>query len=211
MLTGKTIGTGKFLRKKFFEYEFEGKWKASFGMPEKGSRWLIYGDSGSGKTEFAVQLAKYMTRFGKVFFLSREQGDSSSLQQCWKRNNMREVKSKIVLGVGYNMQELIVHLQAKRKIETVIIDSIDYMDMTAEEYKQLSEICNRKNIILVSWKEGKRPKSAAGRAIEYMVSVKIEVRDFVAFPRSRYGGNQPYIIWLEKAKDYHAFANVIEV
>ena len=38
--------------------------------------------------------------------------------------------------------------------------------------------------------------------VEVDVDIKVRVEGFVAFVRSRYGGNKPFVIWEEGAKKY---------
>jgi hypothetical protein len=38
------------------------------------------------------------------------------------------------------------------------------------------------------------------KKIKYMCDVKVEVKDYVAKIRSRFGGNKPFVIWDEGAK-----------
>lgn len=195
-----------FCRKKYKLLPFTGRFADSFGQPERGSRWLIYGPSGSGKTEFAVQLSKYFTNFGKVLYVSREQGDSSSLQLCFKRNKL-ERNTRIALGVDYDVTTLCAELDKTRNAyEFIIIDSLDYLLMTAEDYKHLNERYPAKTFVFISWMQGSRPKSAYARAIEYMVDVKITTKNYVAEPRCRYGGNEDFIIW-DKAQRYSKILN----
>lgn len=201
-----TLKMAAFCRKKYKVLEFEGFFADSFGQPERGSRWIIYGASGNGKTEFAVQLAKYFTNFGKVLYVSREQGDSSSLQLCFKRNKLHNNK-RLLLGIDYEIEDLIEGLKAARSAEFIIVDSIDYIKMTDADYKRLIETHPRKTFVFVSWQQGTKPKSAYARAIEYMVDVKITVKNFVALPRSRFGGNQDYIIWREGAAKHYKNLN----
>ncbi len=62
----RAISNRNFLNKKYKVAEFEGKWKASFGKPVLNGVWIVYGGSGNGKTSFLLELAKYLTQFGKV-------------------------------------------------------------------------------------------------------------------------------------------------
>ncbi len=201
------LKTNKFLKKQYSKLDFSGIWKDSFGLPERNSRWLIFGKSGEGKTEFSVQLAKYLSAFGKVLYVSREQGDSSSLQQCFARNGMQEVGNQVLLGIDMDFKALLSVLKKRTKHAAIIIDSIDYMRLTADEYKLLDQVCKKTTLIFVSWSDNKRPKSSAGKDIEYMCDVKIYVDRYVVLPRSRYGGNAPYIIWEEGAKKHHGWMN----
>lgn len=197
-----TLKMAAFCRKKYKVLPFEGYFADSFGQPERGSRWIIYGASGNGKTEFAVQLAKYFTNFGKVLYVSREQGDSSSLQLCFNRNKLVGNK-RLLLGIDYEINDIIAYLKEPRAAEFVIVDSIDYLKMTDADYKRLIEEHPRKTFVFISWQQGSKPKSAYARAIEYMVDIKITVKNFVAEPRSRFGGNADFIIWREGAKKHY--------
>ena len=62
----RAISVDELTRMKFIDMDFKGRWLASFGVPERSGIWIIWGNSGNGKTRFAMQLAKYMTQFGKV-------------------------------------------------------------------------------------------------------------------------------------------------
>ncbi len=202
----KIMTTKRFLKKKYKTFSFGGVFLDSFGNPEIGSRWLVYGESGQGKTEFAAQLSKYFTLFGKVLFLSREQGDSSSLQICFARNKFGET-NKLKLAIDYDFESLKKVLQEKRPPKVVVIDSIDYMRLTAMQYQELTELFPGMTFIFIAWAANGKPRSASAKAIEYMCDIKIEVRKYVAFPRSRYGGNEEYIIWADKARQFYPKLN----
>jgi predicted ATP-dependent serine protease len=199
----------KSLKNKLYKiYAFIGAWKDSFGQPEHGSRWLVYGHSGEGKTDFVVQLIKYMSQFGKCLFFSKEQSNKNSIWKCFDRHDLWDNK-KVSLIYDENFNYLIEKLNKRNYYKIVVIDSIDYLKMTEEHYKILDSYKD-KTFIFVSWQEGKKPKSSAGKAIEYMVDVKIQVDGYVAKPRGRYEGNLPFVIWEEGAKrsKKHAFLNI---
>ena len=74
---------------------FEGRWLASIGKPELRGCWLIWGASGSGKTTFALQLCKYLSRFCRVAYNSLEQG--LSLQRSIEQAGMGEAARRFVV------------------------------------------------------------------------------------------------------------------
>lgn len=202
----KVISAQRFAKKKFRVLPFEGVWRDSFGEVEIGSRWLIYGDSGHGKTEFACQIAKYVGQWGKVIYASAEQGESSSMQKPWTRNKMQE-RRKVELVSDFNFEELVEKITKTKRLKMVVVDSIDYLNMSKEQYVELDKVAKNVMLLFIAWADGKQPKSRAAKDIQYMTSVKIRIVDFVAFGRSRYGGNIPYVIYEEKAKEKHAFLN----
>jgi KaiC/GvpD/RAD55 family RecA-like ATPase len=203
----KTITIKRFLRKKFKLVPLAGAWQEAFGQPERGALWLVYGGSGGGKTEFAAQLAKAYAEHGKVLYVSAEQGLSSSLQMCVQRNGFADTKN-ISLGVGYDTLGLLTDLAARKKPpDTIILDSVDYLKFTREDLKQFQKQCPGMTIILISWEEGGKPQTAEAKALKYMAGIKVRVRNFVAFPVSRFGGNAPFVIWQKGAEPHHPWLN----
>lgn len=53
---------------------------------------------------------------------------------------------------------------------------------------------------MLSWAAGRKPLTQAAKDIEYMVGVKLFVKQYIVYPRSRFGGNQPFVIWEERAR-----------
>jgi hypothetical protein len=106
----------------------------------------------------------------------------------------------VKLAVNWTFLDVLECLKKPRSPEVVVLDSLDYLKFSADDYRLLDSLFPKKCFIIVAWSEGKKPKSQVGRDIEYMVDVKIRVKNYVAEPRSRYGGNIPYIIWPERAK-----------
>jgi hypothetical protein len=74
------------------------------------------------------------------------------------------------------------------------------MRLTTDQFKLLRKEFPRKSFIIICWSSNDKPKSQYGKDIEYMADIKIQVRKFKAFPASRFGGNQPFVIWEKKPK-----------
>lgn len=196
----RAIGISDFLAKQFDTYPFAGRWADTFGEPEKNFRAIVFGKPGNGKTEFIIQFTKYLAGFTKVYYNSFEQGISKTLQDALKRNDMMPVAGKVMFGNMETFDEMMERLASKNAAQVVVIDSRDYMKLTAEQFKTMIERHPRKAFIVICWEAGGKPKGEYGKAIEYFCDVKIQVRDFVAYPRSRFGGNQKFIIWDRKPK-----------
>ena len=67
-------GVREVLNMKFETLPFEGKWHDAFSTPERRGVWLIWGNTGNGKTSFVMQLCKELCRFGRVAYDSLEEG-----------------------------------------------------------------------------------------------------------------------------------------
>jgi nucleoside-triphosphatase THEP1 len=196
----KAIGITQFLEKSFDVYEIEGEWLDSFGEIEKNFKMSVTGDSGNGKTEFVVKLIKELClKFKtKADYFSYEQGHSKSLQSAIQRNNMEDVKGKVMFMTGGTFDELLTRLKRRASAKIVIIDSQDYSELSTKQYKELIKIFPKKSFIVVSWAKNEKPKNQAARDIEYMSCIKVFVKDFKAYPRSRFGGNKTFVIWDKK-------------
>lgn len=191
----RAIGVNEFLAREFDVYPFTSKWYDSFAEPEKNFRMLIYGKPGNGKTEFCIQLAKYMAQFTKVYYNSFEQGISKSLQDAVKRNKLEEVSGKVIFGDKETHEEMIQRLGNRNSPSVCIIDSRDYLNLTTKQYIELVELFPKKSFIIICWEANAKPKGEYAKAIEFMVDIKVHVRNFRAYPRCRFGGNKPFVIW----------------
>ena len=194
-IMSRSIGVAEFLARKFDVLPFEGKWKDSFAEPEKNFRMVVYGKPGNGKTEFCIQLAKYISQFKKVFYNSYEQGISKSLQDAIVRNNMEECKGRVMFGDRVNFKDLMAKLKGRNSAQVVFIDSRDNMGLTYHQYDRLVKTFPRKSFIIICWESSGKPKGEHGKSIEFMVDIKLHVRNYRAYPRCRFGGNRPYVIW----------------
>lgn len=181
---------------------FTGRWRASFGEPERGGSFLIWGNSGNGKTRFALQLCKYITKFGKVAYNSLEEGASLSMQMAFDELNMNEVSKKLILLDQEPIDELIVRLEKHKSPHVIAIDSVQYSGLTYAAYKALRARFPKKLFVLVSHADGKLPAGNVAKRIRYDSFVKIWVEGYRAQPLSRYGGGEPFIIWPDGAAQY---------
>lgn len=143
----RAIGISDFLAKEFNVYSFEDKFLNSFGEPETNFSALVYGHPKNGKTEFCIQLAKYMSQYTRVYYNSYEQGISKSLQDALKRNKMEDVSGKVIFGNKETYSEMIDRLSKKNSPMVCFIDSRDYMNLTAAQWFRLIEKFPRKAFI----------------------------------------------------------------
>jgi len=208
----KVLGTDQFSKKKFKLLEFEHKeFKGILGDIPKNFIMVIFGDSGNGKTEFCIQLAKFLTSFGKVAWLSYEQGHGYDLQKATTRNNMNEVSGKFYIidpsenlpaGVTF-FQDLDKYLNRRNSPDFIFIDSIDYTQFTWEDYVYLkNKYGKRKTFIFISHADGNKPKKSISKNIHYDGHIGIYVHKFIAYPsKNRFGGIEDYVIYDKRARE----------
>lgn len=207
---GKTITNKDFQKMRFECAAFDGEWLRSFGKPELRGSWLIYGDSGSGKTTFNLRLAKYLTRFGRVGYNTIEQGACESFKNAWfGLVNMDEVGNRIVLIEKETLAELRERLQKRRSPDIIFIDSLHYwLGFKINDYMSLLNDFPQKLFVFIAHEKGGEPKGDMAKYIRYNSDVKVHVEHFKAFVTTRFSnaetgdGTEPYTIWAEKANEY---------
>ena len=190
------------LTAKFKRLEFTGKWLDAVGRPQPTGSWFIYSEPKNGKTTFNMMISKYMTQFGRVIYLSYEEGISSTIQEALMRVNMREAGSKIVVAPGESMDELTKRLDKHRSPDYVVIDSIQFSDLSWDDYKNLKVRYPKKVFIYISHIDNGKPDGKTAVKIWRDANVIFRVEGFRAFPVSRFGGGNPIDIWPEKANEY---------
>ncbi len=208
----RAISNINVLAARFEVAEFSGEWLASFGRPELRGTWIIWGDSGSGKTTFTLMLCKYLANFGRVAYNSLEQGLSLSLQKAWERVGMIEAGNSVILLNKEELPELRARLNKRKSPEIIVIDSLQYLDQfTWKKFKDLKRDYPDKLFIFISQvdKAGNLADKLAVR-IRFDADIKIKVEGFKAFVTTRYEdsekgeGGADFIIWEQGAAEYWA-------
>jgi len=191
-------------KKKYVLLPFRNEWKSSIGIPEDRGAWMIWGNSGNGKSRFVMQLAEYLTNFGKVLYNSREEGTSYSFAKNVKEAGITTDK---IMIVNESLKELSVRLNSSRSSRIVIIDSVQHAGFNKTEYTAFKRDNSNCLLIFISHADGKKPDGRTAAFIRYDSAVKIYVEGYKAMVTTRFGGNEDFIIWPEGAAKYWGTAN----
>ena len=192
------------LAKKNTPLPFEGVWAKSFGKPSRTGVWIIWGESANGKSSFAMQLAKELTKYGKVAYNSLEESLSLSFQKNMQRCRMEEAGGRFLILDREPIAELGIRLKKQRSPDFIIIDSLQYTGLNYKEYKRLKEQHPSKLFIFISHADGDKPKGATAMSIQYDADMKIMVRGYRAICKGRFipeAGNH-YTIWADAEAKY---------
>lgn len=191
------------LATKIETFPFRDEWYDAFGEPERRGVWLVWGNSGNGKTTFVVQLCKYLCQFERVIYDSLEEGAGLTMKNTLIRCGMLEVNRRFLLLDNEPMKELSERLQKRKSPGIVVIDSFQYTQMTYKQYVAFKEKHRDKLIIFVSHAEGKFPSGRSARSVMFDASQKIYVEGYRAFSKGRFLGPKKQIdIWPEEAGIY---------
>jgi hypothetical protein len=206
----RAISNKNVLETKYEFADFEGQWLASFGRPELCGVWIIYGVSGCGKTHFALQLLKYLSKFaGKVAYNTLEQGTGTkvrgSFQDAWKECAMEEVGSKVVVLAREPIEELQERLRKRKSPDIVVIDSITALiGFTRAVFLELVNEFPDKLFIFLAHEENRKPYPAIAAHVRKLSEIKIRVEGYKAFITTRFrgGDGSDFTIWDKGAQEY---------
>ncbi len=173
----------------------------TFGEVESNFNMLVWGNSANGKTNLLMQVLQVLEKQGKVYYLPLEEGHTKSmqdkLQQYFKKGDKIQLADPAI-----TFDELVSVLKRKKSAKFIVIDSLQYFRFTFEQYQELKQLFPYKSFIFISHANGKGPAGKLADLIRYDVPIKVHVEGFIAFPKSRYGGNKPHVIWEAGARDY---------
>lgn len=197
----KALSVSQILSKTYKTFpELSDEWIAAIGEVETNFRMIVYGGSGHGKTTFVVKLCAELAKHGKVYYNSVEQGDSKSFQSALRQGDMDGLPaSQFSIGNKDDLPTMLGRLKTNRS-HFVVIDSIDAMKFTIDDYHDIIKRFKNKAFIFIAWgtKTGDEPKGYHAKEIKFMVDVKIHVREGIATAASRYGHTVPYDVFAGK-------------
>lgn len=189
----KNYGVNDIAKWTFDEPTIPEEWAAHPGELPVPFRMYVEGEGGHGKTEYVMMLSKMTaTHIGKTFYNNVEQGKHKSIKQSHNRN---EFKGNVRAGKWMynsinNYDSLFKQLEKRNSGKVIIIDSISFFPLGAKQIQALFEAFPRKSFVLIAY----AADSTKNRPIKHLCDIKVEVRDFKAYPRSRFEGNKPFTI-----------------
>lgn len=199
----RAISVDQLLKMKFTTMKFSGKFAESFGKEvQRSGSWIIYGDSGHGKTDLAIQLIKYLTAFGKIAYNSIEEGARLTFQNAINRHQFTNREQRKIIILNEEISELSERLKRPKSPDIIIVDSLQFADITKKQYKDLVRQFPNKLFIWISHADGKKPLGALAIYVEYNADIKIRVEGFRALIKSRYEATQDFIINQERSSIY---------
>jgi adenosyl cobinamide kinase/adenosyl cobinamide phosphate guanylyltransferase len=201
----KVLGLKQLLAKKYkFLEGLPEEIVHSFGKLTLNFIMFVWGGSGNGKSNFMMQFLRAIMPHGKVLYVALEEGFEATTQMNALRQLEEELHTGKIEFADHEMtyMELVQKLSKKKSPRFIVIDSIQYWAISYEMYRALKEKFKNKTFIFISHAKGKEPDGTTAQKIRYDAGVKVRIEGLVAFIVSRYGGNNPYVIWEEGAKKY---------
>lgn len=176
-----------------------GRWEEAFGQPEESSVWYVGGASASGKSSFVMQLACELTRYGKVLYLSYEEGVGKSFRDRLLRFGLDKRQGWFRVATSDTAAELADRLRRRHSAKFIIVDSIQESGWDYGEVKALLEAFPRKGFVFVSQVSRGKPMGKTAEKVLYKSGVKVSVRGFRAYCQGRYSreADNSFVVWEE--------------
>lgn len=176
---------------------WEGKWKEMFGEVPDNELWFISGSSASGKSSFVMQLARELTKYGRVLYGSYEEGVSQSFKERIRRERMTEKQGRFRIITEDSFEDLMERLSKPKGPKFVIIDSFQESGLTYDQAVALREKFPRKGWIYISQEYKGAPMGKAAARLKYKAGVKIRVVGYKAYCQGRFTGDESdaFTIW----------------
>lgn len=150
----------KTIRDKKYDTLDLGNYNELFGRCESRFITMLYGHSGSGKSVFALRLADYMAKYvGKTLYNSHEEKINQTIQD--RINEWDIDASKLYFGNALDFDRM-VDVIRKNYYRAVFIDSVKYMDFTADQLKELRVVFAKRKLSIVMVNFGDKPGVPSG-------------------------------------------------
>lgn len=184
----RALSINSLLAKKYKTLDFQDEWYEAFDQPEQTGVWFIWGNSANGKTTFVLKLARQLAQFGRVAFVSLEEGACKTFQDAVKRIQFSPSEKRRINIVMESMDELDERLQKHKAPRFVIIDSIQYTGWNIKEFMEFKKKHPNKLLIIISQADGRKPAGRTAVSVQYDADLKIWIEGFRAFSKGRYIG-----------------------
>ena len=177
-LNDKIICSNELKKMNFISLDFKGKWQQLFGKPAISFHLVIHGKPGQGKSTFSLQFANYLaSNFGKVLFVSGEEGFSKTMKDKFRENN------------AYNDNLFLADIHSFKNLKEIVkpdtyhfifIDSLNNMGIDIEQLKEMRELYKNSTLITIS-QSTKKGQLRGSLEIEHESDISLKIEDGFAF------------------------------
>lgn len=193
----KLLTVGNIISQTVVRIPFDGDWYKFIKQPQNRGIWIVWGQSGSGKSSFIMQLAKELAKTKKVLYNTLEEDpDDDELIQRQIDFNMTDVKDKFYVQ-NYKYDELWQCLENRNPPDVIIIDSLTYFTKDFDEYMKFKKRFRNKIIIFTAHANGDKPKTEIEDRVKFDAKMKIQINGFLATCRGRTASGGTFIIYKE--------------
>lgn len=199
-----TVVKNKLMNMQFDSLNMDEGWENFMQNPAKNMKMAIWGAPKNGKTAGSLQLANYLSKFGKVLYNFADQGFNKSTQDLWQMsglaNNAKAEPSDVQTLADLEKEVAI------GKYTFVFIDMIsDYINKEGIKPYEFKERFMKKYpkvsfILIFEVTKGGNFKGDQGWT--HIVDAIVTVEDFLMENRGRYGVGS-HIVWEDGLRKFN--------
>ena len=177
------MSAGELVNYQYDSYAFDGKWQKLVGNPSKSFHMMVFGRPKQGKSIFCFQLAKYLTKFGKVLYIASEEGFSATLQQ--KLTEFGAVNENLHFANFRDFDQIRSNLMGT-DYKFIVVDSINFINLEPEDVELLKSE-NPGAAFITIQQATKNGAFRGSQQFAHNCDIIIEVVEGVAHHTGRYG------------------------
>jgi hypothetical protein len=169
---------------KFELLSFDGTWENLFGKPEKNFTLMVHGEPGAGKSTFLIKFAKYLTNFGKVFYMSSEEHGSVTLTNLVNKY-LNPLPQNLVFASSLDAFNI-------SDYDFVIYDSINDLGLKLPDFKKLKAE-NPNTAFIMVLQNTKDGQYKGGKEWEHEAQIAGEITNgTISIYKNRYGAKNSW-------------------
>lgn len=144
-----------------------------------------------------MQLARELCKYGKVLYMSYEEGVNQSFQRRMGYLKMNEVQGKFLVSLGESYEDFVARLKRPKSPKFVVVDSIQRTEWDYKQIEDLIEKFPRKCFIFVSMEYKSEPMGKPAMKVKYLTDMKVRVVGYRAYCQGRSIGTAGsyYVVW----------------
>lgn len=169
------IGLNELKNLKFEILPFTGQYQTLIGSPEENFNMLVYGSPGHGKSTFCAEFATYLANnHGTVLYCASEEGLGLSLQKKFADKN----SNYIYFDASKSYEDLKRKIGEKGKYRFIIIDSVNDINISPEQLKELRNI-DKKRAFICIMQANKDGSYKGNNTYSHDSDIKIKLENYV--------------------------------
>jgi len=147
---------------------------------------MVYGPPGSGKSTWVLLFVNYLASvYGKVLYNSHEEKLNKTLQDRVRDYLPNGSHPKLYFAPAWPFDYLMAKIKTN-KYRVIVIDSVQYMNFSYEQLKQLRDVYKKRQIILVLVSFGTDLNKPVGDTkLLHASDVKIYINDGKLYSKAR--------------------------
>lgn len=172
---------------------FTGEWRDFLGEPAKNFFMILSAQPGHGKSTFCLKFANYLTKFGRVLYITNEE-DAERIKR--KFEFLKDPIKNFDLSFQANTFKQVLDLLKRGKYDFVFIDSAQYGGMDFKELREIRKQFPNNALIAIS-RQTKNGTTRGSQEKEYDgdITIKFYTQGHARTVKNRFNELAEYVLF----------------